>query len=220
MHDRTLHALGFAILLAIGVAGATTAGAAVTAGSQSSDATDAVLERATVSQVDGTDAGVSVLEAITMAEDETNGTAIALEREDVNGIDAFDVTVVEPNGTYTEVLVDASQPRILTVRPAEDGGEFEERDDGGFFDGLFGDDGETVNVTNVGLRSAADAVSIASEATYGPESVPANANVTAVDLHRIQGAYVYSVDLETPDEEFEVLVDATPGPVLSVEADD
>lgn len=221
MNDRSLHAVALALLLAIGFAGATTTGAAVTAEPHSTDPGVHVVEQSTVSQVNETDAGVSVLDALRMAENETNGTAIALEHEDVNGISAYDVTVLAANGTYTEVLVDASEPRILTVRSAEDGGEFEE-DDGGFFDGLFGDDDqETVNVTNVDLRSATDAVTIASNATFGPEAVPANATVTAVDLHRIEGAYVYSVELEGTDgEEFDVLVDATPGPVLSVEADD
>ncbi len=218
MHDRSLHVVGLAVLLTIGLAGATT-GAAATAGSHGTDG-DVRLTGDTVLQANDTDEGVSVVEALQMAENETNGTSIALEQEDVNGISAYDVTVLEQNGTYTEVLVDANEPRILTVRPAEDGGEFEERDDGGFFDGLFGDDEEAVNATNVDLRSAADAVTIATNATYGPETVPANANVTSVDLHRIHGAYVYAVDLEAPDEEFEVLVDATPGPVLSVEADD
>ncbi|MFC4449037.1 PepSY domain-containing protein [Halorussus aquaticus] len=179
--------LGLAVLL---VVGAPVGAAAPSAVSHSSE------ERATspAPTVEETARNVTAVDAMVAAENETNGTAIGVERERKDGTPVWEVEVLREDAARFEVDVHAGTGAIRSV---ENGGVLV----GGASEGLLPAN-RTRNVSE--MRSAVEAVEVVRNRSATVT------NVSRVSLEIENSTLVYEVEYSTPDGESEVHVAAVP----------
>lgn len=165
-----------------------------------------------------TNVTISVVQAMESAQNETNGTAIGAEltREgNVTDLErptrVYQVDVLAANGTQFIVNVNASEGSVERIQKPDN--------DTGFFEGLFEDEGETVqnrdvNVTDI--RSGVEAVQLVLNET------DRNRTVSKVELTSQNETLVYQVHAVTEEgARPSILVAAKPseGGVLTTETE-
>lgn len=263
MPDRTLPAArvvtAVAIVSVVVVSGALPVGLAAAAPARDPVGTAPGVQEDELGDGDPAEA------ALALAENRTNGTSIGLALALHNGVPVYEVTVLLPEGSLARVVVTVVDVEVVGVETGVDAA-LTDGEGGGILEQLFGDGDDGVNLTEVGLRSALEAVEVAGDAmiravaagtpTLGPTNdtdapgdagnetdaaddagettrasvyvvgdrtaLPGPANVTdlavtEVRLRRIDGVLAYEVTLRSPQgDAVTVLVDATPGPTLSI----
>ncbi|NEU57808.1 PepSY domain-containing protein [Halorussus sp. MSC15.2] len=147
-----------------------------------------------VSTVRETARNVTAVDAMVAAENETNGTAIGVERERKDGTPVWEVEVLRRDAARFEVDVHAETGEIRNV---EGGGVL----GGGASEGLLPAN-RTRNVSE--MRSAIEAVGVARNRSATVT------NVSRVSLEIENSTLVYEVEYSTPDGEHEVHVAAVP----------
>ena len=154
------------------------------------DRTGTALQR---SGINLSEVNVSALQAIRLAQNRTNGKPIVVALTSQNGTPAFNVTVLHPNRSITQVTVDATSPRVTAVRS---------------------------NVTVVGqeylggqafdygaLRPVDEAIRLVGNRTNG----------TVINAGLRRGELTYGVAFRTPEgRRTTALVTATTGPILGI----
>lgn len=207
MTRYTTSVIVLTVLVALGLTGPAFGIAATTQSSKS------VPEAEMESVQDGstTITPEDAIRAIRVAQDRTNGTAVGLllEREGETGIRngtlVYEVDVLRADGRHLQVDVNARQGTVLEVEAAESADNF--------FEDLFGGEGqlpeEPPDVRT--LRSAVEAVGIATNQTESPEATDYR-RVAEVELQSMDGRLVYVVELLNANgERHDVVVPASKG---------
>ena len=144
-------------------------------------------------QVNLSEVNVSALEAVQLAQNETDGKAVVVTLTAQNGTPAFNVTVLQENLSVSQVTVDATNRTVTSVRRNVTTVRTE------FLGGEAFDYAE--------LRTAGDAIRLIQNQTNG----------TVVNVGIRRGELVYGVVLRTPEgRQTQALVAATNGAVLGI----
>jgi uncharacterized membrane protein YkoI len=198
------------VLLVVGVLGGVSGATPIPMASQSQSAvTDATErwnggDRAALQADRGTDAlqqggvnlsevNVSALEAIGLAQNETDGKAVVVTLTTQNQTPAYNVTVLHENRSITQVTVDATEPRVIGVQSNVTVVQRQ------FLGGEAFDYAE--------LRTVGEAIRLVQNRTNG----------TVVNAGIRRGELTYGIALRTPEgQQTQALVTATNESILGI----